>query len=100
MARHVIRISEGEAAATSVGKLLEHVRSGGEVIIENGERAVAVLRSAEPDSAPGRLLSESIALAKAHAKESGFEPTLDPDFAADLEAIINSRQPRNLSTRE
>ena len=100
MAKHVIHISEREASTTSVETLLAHVRSGGEVIIENGERAVAVLRSAEPHPGPGRLLSESIALAEAHARESGYEPTLDPDFAADLEEIINSRQPRNLSTWE
>lgn len=100
MPKHVIHISEEKAAATSVGELLEHVRSGGEVIIENEKKAVAVLRSAEPHPEPGRLLSESIALAEAHAKELGFEPRLDPDFAADLEAIINSRQPRNVSTWE
>jgi antitoxin (DNA-binding transcriptional repressor) of toxin-antitoxin stability system len=98
MGKHVIHISEKEAAATTVATLLAHVRSGGEVIIENDARAVAVLRSAEPY--PGRLLSESIALAEAHAKESGYEPTLDPDFAADLEEIINRRRPRNFSTWE
>jgi len=37
------------------------------------------------------------ALAEAHAKELGYEPTLDPDFAADLEEIIRSRKPRNIS---
>ena len=45
-------------------------------------------------------LGESIALAEAHAKESGYEPTLDGDFAADLEDIINSRRPRNVTTWE
>jgi hypothetical protein len=38
-----------------------------------------------------RIPGQSIALAEAHAKELGYEPTLDSDFAADLEAIINSR---------
>jgi hypothetical protein len=42
----------------------------------------------------GRPLSESIALAEAHAKELGHEPTLDPDFAADLAEIIKHRKPR------
>jgi hypothetical protein len=32
-------------------------------------------------------------LAKAHAKELGYEPTPDPDFAADQEDIIKSRKP-------
>jgi antitoxin (DNA-binding transcriptional repressor) of toxin-antitoxin stability system len=99
MAKDVIHISEAEAATTSVATLLAHVRAGAEVVIENGARPVAVLRSAEPHP-PGRLLSESIALAEAHAKELGCEPTLDPDFAADLEEIINSRKPRNVSAWE
>jgi antitoxin (DNA-binding transcriptional repressor) of toxin-antitoxin stability system len=98
MAKHVIHISEAEAATTNVATLLAHVRAGAEIIIENDARPVAVLRSAEPHA--GRLLSESIALAEAHAKELGYEPTLDPDFAADLEEIINSRKPRNVSTWE
>jgi len=35
-------------------------------------------------------------LAKAHAKELGYEPTMDADFAADVEEIINShRKPLN-----
>jgi len=94
MAKEVIHISEAEAATTNVATLLAHVRAGAEVVIENDTRPVAVLRSAEPH--PGRLLSESIALAEAHAKELGYEPTLDPDFAADLEEIINShREPLN-----
>lgn len=97
MAKEVIHISEAEAAATSVATLLAHVRAGAEVVIENGARPVAVLRSAEPR--PGRLLSESIALAEAHAKELGYEPTLDAEFAADLKEIINSRKPRDVSTR-
>jgi antitoxin (DNA-binding transcriptional repressor) of toxin-antitoxin stability system len=98
MAKEVIHISEAEAATTNVATLLAHVRAGAEVVIENGARPVAVLRSLEPH--PGRLLSESIALAEAHAKELGYEPTLDAEFAADLEEIINSRKPRNVSTWE
>ena len=90
MAKEVIHISEAEAATTNVATLLVHVRAGAEVVIENGERPVAVLRSAEPH--PGRLLSESIALAEAH----GSTVTLDGDFGRDLEAIINShREPLN-----
>src|SRR5579859_4557504 len=40
MAKHVIHISEKEAAATDVAKLLAHVRAGAEVVIEDGERAL------------------------------------------------------------
>jgi hypothetical protein len=43
----------------------------------------------------GRLLSESIALAKKHAQELGYEPRMDPEFAADLKEIIDSRRPWN-----
>lgn len=97
MAKRVIHISEKEATATNVATLLAHVRAGAEVVIENGERPLAVLHAAEPER--GRPISESIALAEAHAKELGCEPTLDPDFAADLEAIINSRKPGANTTR-
>ena len=88
MSNHVIHISKAEAAS-NFASLLDRVRAGAEVIIEDGSRAVAVLRSAP--LRPGRLLSESIALAEAHAIELGYTPTRDPDFAADLKEIINSR---------
>ena len=38
------------------------------------------------------MLSESIALAKKHAEELGYEPRMDPEFAADLEEIIRNRK--------
>src|SRR2546429_546244 len=82
MDKEVIHISEAEAATTNVATLLAHVRAGAEVVIENGTRPVAVLRSAEPH--PGRLLSESIAVREPHPQELRYETTLDPDFAADL----------------
>jgi antitoxin (DNA-binding transcriptional repressor) of toxin-antitoxin stability system len=84
MRKNVIHISEAEAAKTNVEELLVHVRAGAEVVIENGARPVAVLRSAE--SHPGRLLSESVALAEAH----GSTVTLDGDFGRDLESIVHS----------
>jgi antitoxin (DNA-binding transcriptional repressor) of toxin-antitoxin stability system len=90
MAKNVIHISEKEAAATDLATLLAHIRAGAEVVIESDSRPVAVLRSAETH--PGRLLSESIALAEAH----GSTATLDGDFARDLEAVVNShREPLN-----
>ena len=89
MAKHVIHISEAEAAS-DFASLMARVRDGAEVVIEQDARPVAVLRSAEPQ--PGRLLSESIALAEAH----GSTVTLDGDFGRDLEEIINShREPLN-----
>ena len=94
MPKDVIHVSDSEAVS-DFASLLDRVRAGAEVVIEHDARPVAVVRSADPR--PGRLLSESIALAEAHAKESGYEPTMDPDFAADLKEIINSRKPRDLS---
>ncbi len=86
MPKNVVHISEKEAAATDLATLLAHVRAGAEVVIESDSRPVAVLRSAEPH--PGRLLSESIALAEAHAPTA----TLDGDFARALEAVVNSHR--------
>ncbi len=93
MAKDVIHISEAEAA-NDLASLLDRVSAGAEVIIERNSRPVAVVRPAAPR---GRLLSESIALAEAHAKELGYEPTMDPDFTTDLREIIHSRKPRDLS---
>jgi prevent-host-death family protein len=94
MAKHVIHVSDTEAA-NDFASLLDRVSAGAEVIIERDSRPVAVVRAAE--ALRGRLLSESIALAEAHAKELGTEPVLDAAFAADLKEIINSRKPRDLS---
>lgn len=89
MGNRVIRVSDAEAVG-NFGSLLDEVRSGAEVVIEHDERAVAVVRAVEPTR---RTISECIALAEAHAKELGYEPTLDPDFAADVADIIDNRQP-------
>jgi hypothetical protein len=63
-------------------------------VIEHNARPVADVRPVE--AFRGCLLSESIPLAKAHAKELGYEPTLDSGFAADPDEIINShRKPLN-----
>lgn len=88
MAKDVIHVSEAEAAS-DFAALMARVRAGAEVIIENGERPVAVVRAAEPAV---RLLSESLRLARAH----GSTATLDKDFGHDLEEIIKShREPLN-----
>ena len=49
----------------------------------------AVLRPASP---PRRTISECIALAERPEKERGYQVTLDPDFAADVEEIVRNRQ--------
>ena len=91
MAKDVIHISEAEAANDFVA-LMARVRAGAEVVIENGARAVAVLHAAEPVR---RTISECIALAKAHEKETGKAPILDPDFAKDVEEVLSHRRPWN-----
>ena len=93
----VIHISEGDAAR-DFARLLAHVNSGGEVVIERGALPPIVMR-AEPDL-KGRRLSESIAMAKEHAKELGFTPVMDADFAADMKKIIDRRKPRDTSAWE
>jgi antitoxin (DNA-binding transcriptional repressor) of toxin-antitoxin stability system len=91
MADHVVHISEAEALS-NFADVLARVRAGAEVVIESNARAVAVVRPAGDEFRP-RLLSESIALAKKHAAELGYEPRMDPGFAADLEEVIKNRKP-------
>jgi antitoxin (DNA-binding transcriptional repressor) of toxin-antitoxin stability system len=89
MADRVIHISEAEAAS-NFADVLARVRAGAEVVIDGHEPVVVSVRPSKAE--PGRLLSESIALAEAH----GSTVTLDGDFARDLEAIINGhREPLN-----
>ena len=84
MAKNVIHVSEAEAAS-DFPALMARVRAGAEVVIENGERPVAVLHPAEPAV---RLLSESLRLAREHASTA----TLDEDFAKDVEAAVESHR--------
>ena len=89
MAKEVIHISEADAAR-DFAAVLARVRAGAEIVIDGREPVVVAVRPSKPQ--PGRLLSESIALAEAH----GSTVTLDGDFARDLEDIINShREPLN-----
>ena len=86
-----IHISEAEAARDFAG-LMARVRAGVEVVIDDASPAVKLSLVAERR---GRLLSESIALAEAHAKEFGYEPVMDAEFAADMEEIIRNSKPRD-----
>jgi antitoxin (DNA-binding transcriptional repressor) of toxin-antitoxin stability system len=86
-------ISETDAANDFAG-LMARVRSGSEVVIENGSYPVAVIRPAVP---PRRSISESIELVEARVKELGYEPVMDEEFAADMREIIAKRKPRDTS---
>ena len=85
----VIRISEVEAAS-DLAALMARVREGADAIIENGERAVAILHAAEPMR---RSISDCIALVKAHEEETGKAAVLDPDFAEDAEKLLSHSKP-------
>jgi antitoxin (DNA-binding transcriptional repressor) of toxin-antitoxin stability system len=88
-----IHISEADAARDFAG-LMAHVRAGAEIVIENGTLPVAVIHAPVP---PRRSISESIALAETRSKELGYKPVMDAGFAADMEAIIRNRKPRDTS---
>jgi antitoxin (DNA-binding transcriptional repressor) of toxin-antitoxin stability system len=74
-----LHISEGDLAR-DLASVLRHVETGAEVIVERNAHAVAVIRAAEPVR---RRISECIALMPAESNG-----TIDPDFAADVEAAI------------
>jgi len=86
-----LHITEAELARDVHG-VIEKVRLGVEVLIEQDNRPVAVIK---PSAPLGRTLSECIALAKKREEERGYAVTLDPDFAADVEEIVRNRQPWN-----
>lgn len=88
-----VHIPESEATR-DFARLLARVRAGEEIVIEKEASPSVLLRvAAEPH---GRLLSDSIALAEAHAAETGYEPVMDANFVSDLEEIIRNRKPREL----
>lgn len=90
-------IPESEAARDFLG-ILARVRAGEEIVIEKDASTAVVLRAAIQTR--GRLLSQAIALAEAHAGETGREPVIDAEFADDLEEIIRQRKPRDTSAWE
>jgi antitoxin (DNA-binding transcriptional repressor) of toxin-antitoxin stability system len=83
-----LHISEADLAR-DLHAVLEQVRQGGEVVVEQDHRPVAIMKPAQQ---PGRLLSESIAIARQREKERGYAAVLDPDSAEDVEDIVRNRQ--------
>lgn len=82
------RMTEAELAR-NLHAVLAKVRQGVEVVIEEDQRAVAVLKPTKP---AGRLSSEIIADLKAR----GSKAMMDDDFAHDIEEGIKAqRQPWN-----
>ena len=91
MAKHVIHISESDAAR-DFATLLSRVQAGAEVVIEHDTRPVAVILAAEPVR---RTVSECIAIAKAHEEESGRAPMFDEEFPDDMKEILIRRKTWN-----
>ena len=85
----VVQVSEADAIR-DLAAILKRVESGAEVVIERDAQPLAIVRSAAPVR---RTISECIALAEAHEKETGWAPVLDPGFADDVEKIIQNRKP-------
>ena len=79
-----VRISEAELAR-DIHAVLAKAQEGVEVIVEQDHRPVAVIKTLQ---APGRKISECIALAKAHEEMLGYAPVPDPDFAKDVQAAM------------
>ena len=91
MEPRVLHVTEADAVR-DMASILRRVSAGTDVVIERDAQPVAVVRAATPVR---RTISDCIALAKAHEEETGQAPTLDPDFAADVDEIIRNRKPWN-----
>src|SRR5262245_38605701 len=89
MEPRVVRISEADAVR-DLATILQRVQAGVEVIIERDAQPLAVIRAA---ASVRRTISECIALAEAHERETGNAPVLDADFAVDVEEIVRNRKP-------
>jgi len=86
-------IPEAEAIA-NFAALLDRVRAGEEVVIQNGAEPIAVLHQPTPT---GRSIADTIARMEAYSRELGHKPVLDADFAEDMEEIIRNRKPADRS---
>jgi antitoxin (DNA-binding transcriptional repressor) of toxin-antitoxin stability system len=84
-----VYISDAQAVS-DFGSVLARVRNGITIVIQHEHRPVAVVQPAEPLR---RTVSQCIALAKAHEKETGAAPILDADFASDVEDVLRDREP-------
>jgi antitoxin (DNA-binding transcriptional repressor) of toxin-antitoxin stability system len=78
-----LHITEAELAR-DVHAVLDKVRQGAEIIIEQNNSPVAILRPALP---PRRKISEVLALVPENSKA-----TMDESFARDVQASIESHR--------
>lgn len=85
-----VHMSEAEVAR-DLHTALAKVQQGVEIVIEQDDRPVAVLKPSAP-ARPGRKLSECIALAKAYEVNLGYAPIPDEDFANAVQTGIDARR--------
>ena len=88
MEPRVLHVSEADLVK-HIAAVLEKVRQGSEVVIEDNHHPFAVIRPSNP---AGRPISDVIAALEA----SGANAVIDEDFARDVEEGIQAhRQPWN-----
>jgi len=85
----MLHLTEAELAR-DIQSVMEKVQQGLEVVVERDNQPIALLRAVAP---PRRTISECIALAEQREKDRGYPVRLDPDFANDVEQIVQSRKP-------
>jgi antitoxin (DNA-binding transcriptional repressor) of toxin-antitoxin stability system len=86
MEPRVLHVSKTDVVR-DIAAVLERVQRGGEVVVEQNHRPIAVIKPTKP---AGRPISEVVAELRAR----GSNTVIDDDFARDIEAGIEShRQP-------
>ncbi len=84
----IVHMTEAELLK-NIADVMRQVRQGSEIVIEQDNRPVAVIKPSKP---AGRMISEVIADLKAR----GSTAVMDDDFARDIEEGIQAhRQPWN-----
>jgi antitoxin (DNA-binding transcriptional repressor) of toxin-antitoxin stability system len=83
-------------AAKDLPDILDRVRAGEDIVIEDGSPTPVRLAPAT-SPAERRTIEETIARIEARDKERGFPAVMDEDFAADMREIIANRKPRDTS---
>ena len=78
----IVRMSESDVVKDIVA-VLARVRQGCEIVIQQGNRPVAVIK---PSKSGGRMISEVVAALEAN----GANAILDEDFARDFETGIKA----------
>jgi antitoxin (DNA-binding transcriptional repressor) of toxin-antitoxin stability system len=82
----IVHMSEADVVK-DIAAVLAKVREGSEIVIEQGNCPIAVIRPSKP---AGRMISVIITELKAR----GSDATMDDDFARDIEEGIRAqRQP-------